>query len=462
MIQKKWHDVRDLFRSTDSAEVGRFSIQLRNIGHLLTGNFLSAAVAVAAMALAARAIGPTNFGILALGMALTQAMERLLSFQTWQPLIKYGSDLMESGRRDDYRQLIKVTLLLDVSTALVGWLLAVSIILVGGERFGWSEQSVLSGLIYSCVLLTAINGSPIGVLRLAGRFKDIAYLQFIGMSVRLVFSVIGFLLEWGLIGFTLIWAGTTMLSAVMLLVSAAYSLKREGLLDFFGASVSGVSEKFQGFWNFTIGANVSLIVRSAPQQFDTLIVGALTGPTGAGFYHIAKRFGKFAEQAGLQVQAVVYPDIAKLWARGDHQQIRRIFLRTEISMMLLCALGVALTILVAPTGLRLLVGPEYIAASPLVVLQICAISLMLVGSTARSGVLAAGHTNALLVLSSVCAVVFFAFAMRLVPEMGPQGANIAHIVQQGVFLIGVTILFRRASRALSVTPPRVVDPAPGE
>jgi hypothetical protein len=46
--------------------------------------------------------------------------------------------------------------------------------------------------------------------------------------------------------------------------------------------------------------------------------------------------------------------------------------------------------------------------------------------------------------------------------MGPQGANIAHIVQQGVFLIGVTILFRRASRALSVTPPRVVDPAPGE
>ncbi len=451
MLRKKWDEVRSLFGGGAPDEIGRLSTQLSNIGHLLTGNFVSAALAVAAMAFAARAIGPANFGILALGMALTQAIERLVAFQTWQPLIRYGADLSDQGRTDDYKQLVKVAVLLDMSTAFIGWLLAVSIILIGGSQFGWTEESMTSGLIYACVLLTAVNGSPVGVLRLAGRFRDVAYRQAVAMSVRLILSVIGFVEGWGLIAFTLIWAGTTMLSALLLLSAAASSLKRDGSLDFFQASVAGVGRKFPGFWKFTVGANVSLMVRSAPQQFDTLLVGALTGPAGAGFYHIAKRFGKFAEQAGLQVQAVVYPDIAKLWSRGDHRQVRRVFLRTELSMIALCAVGVGLTVLVAPTAVRLMVGSEFAAASDLVVLQIAAVALMLIGSTARSGVLAAGRTNALLGLSSIASVSFFSLAAFLIPALGPKGANIAHIVQQGIFLVGVTILFRQASKTLAAS-----------
>lgn len=453
MFRKKFEELRRLFDVSGApTEVANLPTQLGNIGHLLTGNFLGAGVAIAAMAFAARAIGPAEFGILALAMALTQAIERILSFQTWQPLIRYGSGLMDGGRQNDFKKLIKIAFLLDLCTAVSGWLIAVAIIFAGREFLEWGDRSVQSALIYACVLLTNINGTPIGVLRLAGRFREVAYLQLISMSVRLLFSVIGFALGWGLIAFTIVWAGTAMLNALLLLGLGVNMLRKDALLDFVKAPLNGISETFDGFWKFTIGANLSLMARSAPQQLDTLLVGALTTAEAAGFYHIAKRFGKLAEQAGHQIQSVVYPDIAKLWSSGLADQVKRVFLRTEIAMVALCVLGVGLTILMAPLGVRLLVGDDYAAASGLVVLQICAVSLLLIGSTARSGVLSAGRTNALLGLSCLTTVVFFAVAVFLVPRMGAMGANIAHIIQQSVYLLSVTFLFYGALRELGRKP----------
>ena len=453
MFRKKIEELRSLFSASGgTSEIANLPTQLGNIGHLLTGNFLGAGVAIIAMAFAARAIGPAEFGVLALAMALVQAIERILSFQTWQPLIRYGSGLLEDERQGDFKKLIKTTFILDVCTAVSGWLIAITIIIAGRDFFNWSDRSAQSALIYACVLLTNINGTPIGVLRLAGRFREVAYLQLISMSVRLVFSIIGFILGWGLIPFTIIWAGTAMLNALLLLGLGINMLRKDALLDFYKASLKGISDTFEGFWKFTIGANLYLIARSAPQQLDTLLVGALTSAESAGFYHIAKRFGKLAEQAGQQVQTVIYPDIAKLWSRGLLDQVKKVFLRTEIAMIALCTIGVGLTILIAPLGVRLLVGEAYASANMLVILQICAVSLLLIGTTARSGLLAAGRTNTLLGLSSTSTILFFATAVFLVPNIGPMGANIAHIIHQGFFLISVTFLFYGTIRKMERSP----------
>ena len=59
---------------------------------------------------------------------------------------------------------------------------------------------------------------------------------------------------------------------------------------------------------------------SVPVAVDTSIVGALAGPTAAGFYHIAKRLGRVIVQCGVQVQAVLYPDVARLWVAHANTQ----------------------------------------------------------------------------------------------------------------------------------------------
>lgn len=62
--------------------------RLKNIAHLLTGNFASAFIGLAGFALTARALGPADYGLLALSFAYTRGIERFVSFRSWQPLIK--------------------------------------------------------------------------------------------------------------------------------------------------------------------------------------------------------------------------------------------------------------------------------------------------------------------------------------------------------------------------------------
>src|SRR5688572_32188755 len=116
--------------------------RLQSIAHLLTGNILSSVIGLIGFALTARALGPAGYGILALCFSYTRAVERIVSFQSWQPLIKYGAHSL-SDNADDFKEmqsLLKFGLLLDVSAALAGWLIAVLFILLASPWLGISED----------------------------------------------------------------------------------------------------------------------------------------------------------------------------------------------------------------------------------------------------------------------------------------------------------------------------------
>src|SRR3546814_17742117 len=81
------------------AGTGRGDAPLRtrlvNIAHLMSGNLASGLISLAAIALTARALGPASYGILALAIAYVRVVERLVTFQSWQPLIKYGAEVTD-------------------------------------------------------------------------------------------------------------------------------------------------------------------------------------------------------------------------------------------------------------------------------------------------------------------------------------------------------------------------------
>ena len=81
-----------------------------------------------------------------------------------------------------------------------------------------------------------------------------------------------------------------------------------------------------------------MTIRASAIEFDTLIVGAFGDPAAAGLYHIAKRLARLVQQCGVQVQAVLYPDVARLWAARAIGEFRRTVVQMEL---LLAAFGIA-------------------------------------------------------------------------------------------------------------------------
>jgi O-antigen/teichoic acid export membrane protein len=408
-----------------------------NIGHLLTGNLVGSIVGMLGFLVTARALGATDYGVLALTYSYARAIGLLLGFQSWQPLIKYGAELGGAEHLDDYRSLLKFGLIVDVSAALLSYLVAVGFALLFGPLVGIGEEAIEQVVIYSTVLLFQINGLPTAILRLAGRFRLVAYGSTTAGILRLVLCVAGLLAGAGLKYFVVVWTLSHALGAVFLLGLALMEARRQGARQLLRAPLGGLTKRFKGLWGFTVGSNIELTVRSSASEFDTLLVGAFTDPASAGLYHIAKRLGRLVLQAGVQVQAVLYPDVARLWAQGNFSMFRRTVLQTEIMLAAFGLTILACTILGIQPALDWAVGAEFAAAGPLAIVQMLAVAIALSGSALRIALLAMGKQLVVLRIVLASTLVFHATALVMLPWIGTIGANIAHVVMGLIWLAGL-------------------------
>ncbi len=154
----------------------RFAQRLRNIAHLLAGNFASSFIGLIGFALTARALGPSQYGVLALCFAYARGMERLIAFRSWQPLIKYGAEALHDEDWEALRALFKFGLLLDIGTAFLAWAIAILLVLVAGPKVGISQDT-------SRFVIYVLHGSAVSNNRDVDRFVA-ALRQISGAGLR--------------------------------------------------------------------------------------------------------------------------------------------------------------------------------------------------------------------------------------------------------------------------------------
>jgi O-antigen/teichoic acid export membrane protein len=430
---------------------GAMHARLLNIGHLLTGNLCGSLIGMLSFVVTARALGPTQYGVLALTYSYTRAIERLVSFQSWQPLIKYGAELQGREDHEDYRALLKFGLVVDMSAAAMAYLVSIGLALLFGPLIGIGGEALQQVLIYSTVLLFQVNGLPTAVIRLAGRFRLVAYGTLVGGAVRLGLCALGLMMGAGLLYFVIVWTVTQIIGALSLLFLAFRELRRQGVRNIATAPLKGVTTRFSGLASFTIGSNIELTLRSSANELDTLLVGMLASPTAAGLYHIAKRLGRLVLQVGVQVQAVLYPDVARLWAQRALGEFRSTVFQMEILLMVFGVLLVVLTALCIHPLIYWTAGPDFVASAPLAVVQMLAVAMVLSGGAVRTALLAMGRQPAVLRIVLVGVIVFQATAFSLIPLVGAMGANIAHVVMATVLLAGLILVYRRELKSTAAT-----------
>ncbi|NGO54313.1 lipopolysaccharide biosynthesis protein [Allomesorhizobium camelthorni] len=430
---------------------GGHRLRLANIAHLLTGNVLGSLLGLVAFALSARALGLESYGQLALVLTFTRVIERIVSFQSWQPIIKYGASLTKPEQRDDLRAILKFGLLLDIGSALCAWVVALTLVFGAAWFLGWSEETVRLLMLYSTVLLFQISGMSTAVLRMAGKFRLLAYGQLVTTLLRVALCWIGFMLGAGLIYFALVWGVTQILGSATRFILAIRTLRQQGVRGVLRAPMKGVTARFPGLWNFAWSSNLSLTLRMSTQEVDTLLVGALADPAAAGLYHIAKRFGRFGQQVGVQAQAVLYPDVVRIWASGRIDELKRVVLHTELVLL---AFGIAAILILFVMIDPLIVwtaGREFIGAANLAVVQMVAVALVISGSAARAALLGMGRQREVLRIVIVATMAFHVTAVLLIPEIGPMGGSIAHIVLGIIWVVGLSILFRQTIKAAGLS-----------
>jgi O-antigen/teichoic acid export membrane protein len=400
----------------------------QNASWLLGGRMGASLLALVSTAITARALGPESFGHLALITAYVLVIDRLVNFQSWQMVIKYGADALEGGKDGDLKGLLKFGTMLDAVTALAGTVVGVFGVALVGSWLGWGADLVFLGGVYSLVILFHVSGTPIAILRLFDRFDLLAASQVAAAAIQLLGVLVVFAIGGGLREFLVVWGVMDVFGKLLLVMFGWLELRRRSIIGVRAASLRGLRQRFPGIWPFVWATNLNASVRMASREIDILVIGAVLGSTATGLYKIAKQFASVLSKLTDPLYQAVFPEIARLTALRRYERLKQVMFRSAASAGLAASLVWLLFVIFGGPFLTLVVGMEYLEAYPVLVWYMLALLLAVFAFPLQPAILALGFPSVSFWIQLASTAVYFSALIGLMKIAGLPGAGLAYVV----------------------------------
>lgn len=408
-----------------------------NAGKLLSANAVAAVLGLVAAVLTARALGPERYGILALVFVYELTVGKLVTFDIWQAVIKFGSEALHANDRPALRQLIKFGFCLDIASAVVGTILAIALAGPVIALLGW-DQSVRPLLVlYSVLILFTLSGTPIGILRLFDRFDLLSYTAILSAVIRLAGVTWCLLTQQDLFGFVLVYLVTGVAGQLYQVFASLWVLRRQGITRVMQEPLRGVRARFHGIVDYVWTTNLTMTVRMLSREADGLFIAALTTPAALGLFSVAKQFAAVLPRLSDPLSQSIYPELARAWAKGNRRQFLSLIRRTTLFTSLAALSGWFLFLLLGRWVIRLTVGPAFQEAYWVTVFYLLAMVVFLCSFTFTPSLLAIGLARKSFFATFAATILYFVLLFPLVRHVGIVGASLAYV---GFFLLWSAIM----------------------
>ncbi|HJV43366.1 lipopolysaccharide biosynthesis protein [Caulobacter sp.] len=415
---------------------------LANAGHLLSGRVVNAVVGLAYIALTARSLGKEAMGVLVIINAFAQFLGEVAHFESWQTVLTYGTDPLLKKERTKFQQVLRLSLMLDLISSVIGIGLGVLGAWLFWKELRWPEGVSGYGALYALSIGVMTSATGVGLLRLFDRFRFLAAEQAVSSFVRMIGCAICALTHAPIQYFLLAWAAGTFASFFYIAGIAIWDLKKRGLLD--GFSLLGpTSEGLPGVWRFALSTNFSGTLEVGFTHVLTMAVGALLGPAQAALWRIGKQVADgMAKPARLMVPAL-YPELAKMRASGGRRAMTK--LAVQITLIGGAAAGVLLLVsLVAGRWiLETVMGEAYGAAAGVMNWQVAAAAIGVMTLPLEPMLVSMRAAGAALMVRLVVVICYFAALVPLIERFGLTGAGAALVASALAMAIGMYFMARR-------------------
>ncbi len=409
---------------------------LRNMAYIFHANILVALIGLLTVAVMARALGPASLGAVALAEAFVRGVDQIVRLEPWQAIIKFGAPKLDGGRPQEFRRLVRFGTLLDFCGGALAALVAIAGCRVAGSWFGFDNEQIALTQFYAFTLFITISSTPTGLMRLFDRFDVLAKLA-VGLALfRLCLSLVAWYFSggvWAFVGILFVYTAAEQLVPFVLAWRELRLRDHRGVLR---TSLTGVFAENPHLLRFIVNTNLSALARLSTQRFDTLIVGALMGSAAAGIYHLARRIGLAAVKVTRPMQQALFPDLARVWGRGDRAKFKSIVLRFNLMISIVAFLGVLTIYPLVDFIVVNMFGSEYISSVALIRVQLFAVAAFLAGNTLGPALLVMGADRSILLLSIMATAAFFGTIVPFVHRFGAEGAVFSQILFSLIVLIG--------------------------
>ncbi|MFH0985213.1 MAG: lipopolysaccharide biosynthesis protein [Candidatus Omnitrophota bacterium] len=406
---------------------GPFRKLFKNAGLLLSGDAVSAALGVLTFAITARALGAEKLGMLILIDTYVRIVDKLVNFQSWQFMIKYGSDALREKSPAGFKALVKFGTLVDSATALIGCLISIALTGVIARWQNWSPEMAQLAVIYSAIVAFDIAGVPTGILRLFDKFKLFSVQKCVTSGIKFAGVVIAWSLHCGLSGFLWVWMLTEIVDYVSLTVMAWIELRRQGYRNIGSEPLKGITERYPGLWKFLISTNLTGSVKTGFRELDVLIVGKFLGLTDVSLYKLAKKLCSVLDRATNAIFQALYPELAQLWAKGDLTNLKSMVKRMTGLTGAISVITWFVFVIWGQPIIGLVAGKEFLGAYGVTVWYLLANGIAITTLPLAAMILAMGKAHLSFWIQFLPTLVYFPVLYWMITVWGLVGCGYAYI-----------------------------------
>ncbi|MEA3390493.1 lipopolysaccharide biosynthesis protein [Sphingobium sp. CCH11-B1] len=433
-----------MFKQGTGATGDGFARILANTGWLLGGKGVGGVLSLVYLAIVTRTLGVADFGRFALVLSAATVIKTLVSFDSWQIVVRYGQRHLSVGDGDALNRVLRFCVLVDLASAAAGGLIAGIILFFFDDLLGLGPGMGWQVWLFCMVMLVTIRSSPTGVLRLFDRFDSAALAETMIPVGRMIGAVPAWLLMPNITGYLIAWG-----MAEVLCAAAYWYLAIKVGQDRIGRWGAGraldAKRENPGIIGFLTATNLQTSLTSVGQQVAVLIVGGFVGPAGAGLYRLANQLANSLTKISSLLSRSIFVELARTSDQGK-EALGDLFHRTNRLALVAGVVIIGLIVTIGRPLLGLIAGPEFVPAYPLLLMLGVAACIELIGVSYRPLLMATDRAGLSLRITFVATLLLLGLQALLLPLYGTNGAAMANIVSSLASFAMMGLASRRAFR----------------
>lgn len=418
----------------------------KNAGTALCGTTGAAFLDYLSLALTIRCLGVLDYGFFVLAQQYMIIIDNLANFQSWSAVIKFGSDALVANDEKRLLATIKSGYLVDIGTAVLGTILAIALVPLVGHLLGWSSELEFAALVFSLTIVSHIEGSSVGVLRLFDKFKWTAY-QAVGSSLfklgLLCVYVFALHAPGGYLGFACAYVAADVVKHTsLLLISLVYVRKRFGLVRVLTAPLNYVDK---GFFKFCLWSNLGTSVDVPVKYLDVYIV-ELVSVEMVGIYKAYRQILQLFVTLTNPISVALMPQVAELVSRGEERRGYHVVCKIRnLAFMVLLPFFILAALFGSPV-LNFLLGPGF-GDNIHLFLALFALSIISISYVGlHPFFLALGKAREDSLISLVSNVFYLGLVFVLISLIGVWAVVVATAIQYAITIVAKLVIVHKVLR----------------
>ncbi|MDO7834626.1 oligosaccharide flippase family protein [Sphingobium sp. HBC34] len=427
-----------------------FARILANTGWLLGGKGVGAVLSLAYLAIVTRTLGVADFGRFALVLSAANVIKTLVSFDSWQIVVRYGQPHLTAGNGDALNRVLRFCILIDLGSAVAGGLIAAAIILLFGDLLGLESGMGRPDMgwqvwAFCMVMMITIRSSPTGILRLFDRFDSAAFAETMIPVGRMIGAGVALAIMPDISGFLIAWAFAELLCAISYW-HLALKVGRGRIGHWRAGRALDARRENPGIIGFLTATNLQTSLSSIGQQVAVLIVGGFVGPAGAGLYRLANQLANSLTKISSLLSRSIFVELSRTSSHGK-EALGALFRRTNRLALVAGAVIIGLIVTIGHPLLRLIAGQDFLPAYPLLLMLGVAACIDLIGVSYRPLLMATDRASLSLRITFVSTLLLLGAQAALLPLYGTKGAAMANIAASLAGFAMMGLASRRAMRS---------------